>query len=74
MMEEGLDLAIKQVKALDFLNDVGGKGGILEFREKIKEGAWMRPAIVSHLKVLFGLQEAEVEEVIDKFLGGIVIL
>jgi len=74
MMGEGLDLAIKQVKALDFLNDVGGKGGILEFREKIKEGAWMRPATVSHLKVLFRLQETEAEEVIDKFLGGITIL
>ena len=73
-MGEGLDLAIKQVKALDFLIDVGGNGGILEFREKIKEGAWMRPATVSHLKVLFRLQEAEAEEVIDKFLGGITIL
>ena len=73
-MGEGLDLAIKQVKALDFLIDVGGNGGILKFREKIRQGAWMRPATVSHLKVLFGLQEEEAEEVIDKFLGGAVIL
>ena len=74
MMGEGLDLAIKQVKALNFLIDVGENGGIFSFREKIKEGEFLRTALISHLCNLFRLSEEEAEEVIDKFLGGIVIL
>lgn len=69
-MGEGLDLAIKQVKALDFLNDVGENGGIFEFRKKIKLGGFLRAALVSHLKVLFGLSEEKANEVIEKFIGG----
>jgi len=77
-MGEGLDLAIKQVKALEFLNNVAdeerAEGGIFSFREKIKEGEFLRTALISHLCNLFRLSEEEAEEVIDKFLGGIVIL
>jgi len=74
-MREGLDLAIKQVKALEFLNHITEEnGGILEFREKIKKGGWLRPALISHLTHLFLLEESEANEVVDKFLGGITIL
>ena len=77
-MGEGLDLAIVQVKALEFLNNVAdeerAEGGIFSFREKIKEGEFLRTALISHLCNLFRLSEEEAEEVIDKFLGGIVIL
>lgn len=70
MFSEGLDLGIKQFKALEFLNDVGENGGIFEFREKIRMGGFLRVALVSHLKNLFTLSEEEAEEVIEKFIGG----
>ena len=68
-MGEGLDKAIKQVRALEFLSDVGRKGGISEFVWKIKEGAFLRIALISHLRNLFTLSVEECEEVIDKFIG-----
>jgi len=70
-MEEGLDLAIKQVKALNFLNDVGSDRDILKFRETVREDGWLRPALISHLIHFFLLGEVEANEVIDKFLGGV---
>lgn len=70
LFSEGLDLAIKQFKALEFLSDVGENGGIFEFREKIKIGGFLRIALVSHLKNLFTLSAKESEEVIEKFIGG----
>lgn len=73
MFSEGLDLASKQVKALEFLNNVGDTrcGGILEFREKIKKGGHLRVALVSHLKRLFTFSGEEAKEVIEKFIGGV---
>ncbi len=69
-MGEGLDKAVRQIKALEFLNDVGENGGIFEFMEKIREGEFMRIALISHLKNLFTLTVEECEEVIEKFIGG----
>lgn len=71
MFSRGLDLATKQFKALEFLNDVGDNGGIFEFIEKIKIGGFLRVALVSHLKNLFTLSAEEAEEVIEKFIGGV---
>ena len=71
MMGEGLDKAIRQVRALEFLNDVGENGDIFEFREKIKVGGDLRVALISHLKVLFALPKEEAKEVIEKFIGGV---
>jgi len=70
-MGEGLDKAIRQVRSLEFLNDVGENADIFEFREKIKVGGDLRMALISHLKVLFNLPEGEAKEVIEKFVGKI---
>ena len=70
MFSEGLDLATKQFKALEFLNDVGENGDIFEFREKIKIGGDLRVALVSHLENLFTLSVEEAKEAIEKFIGG----
>lgn len=65
-----LDLASKQFRALEFLNDVGDNGGIFEFIEKVKIGGHLRIALISHLKSLFTLSAEEAEKVIEKFIGG----
>ena len=68
-MGEGVDKAIRQVRALEFLNDVGQSGDILEFVWKVREEGYLRVALISHLKNLFTLSEEECEEVIEKFIG-----
>ena len=69
MFSKGLDLAIKEFKALEFLNDVGENADIFEFIEKIRIGGDSRVALISHLRNLFTLSAEECEEVIDKFIG-----
>jgi len=69
-MGEGLDKAIREVRALEFLNDVGENGDIFEFMGKIRIGGHLRVALISHLENLFTLSVEEAKEVIEKFIGG----
>lgn len=68
-MKEGLDLAIEQVKALNFLGKVGN-GDISYLQKKIKEDDSNRDYVIRHLRILYVLSRKEADEVITKFLGG----
>ena len=43
---------------------------IKNFKEKISQGGWLRPACISHLTHGFNVTQGEAEDVIDLFVRG----
>ena len=61
-------MADVKAQVFSFLNGIEGESEIADFASKVSSGGFLRPAVVSHLHLLFSISKEEAGNLVDAWI------